>query len=134
MSVVTAAEVRDLWDDPSPNAAIDRGEDYAPVTKEDLGALASGIDTDDDGYPLPDQWEVLADQLNSDVPGEPADSAGQDILQEITSARLARDRAEEEFTNLIRSAMAAKRAPVTAMAKAAGLSRERLYQIRDGRR
>ena len=131
---VTAAALRDLWDNPDPDAVIDRGDDYAPVTKGALGALASGIDTDDEGYPLDDQWELLADQLTGDVPGEPTDSAGQDILQEITSARLARDQAEDQFGELLRSAMAARRAPVTAMAQAAGLSRERLYQIRDGRR
>jgi hypothetical protein len=139
-TIITSDQVRALWDDPNPAAVIERGEDYTPVTKEDLGALASHIDTDDDGYPLNDQWEVLADQLNSGTPGEPTSSAGHDILQEITDARLRRDaaieRAHAEFTDLIRSAMTTRKgeAPVTAMARAAQMSRERLYQIRDGRR
>lgn len=138
MARVTTDQVRALWSDPSPNAHIDRGDDYQPVTKADLGALSSGIDTDDDGYPLDDQWEVLADQLNGETPGEPTSTAGDDLLQQIADARTRRDRAkstaDDEFNSAIRAAVASKSAPITAIAAAADLSRERIYQIRDGRR
>lgn len=135
-SSITATQVRELWEDPNPAATIDRGDDRAPVTKDDLGALASGLDTDDDGHPVADQWDVLADQLNSDAPG--TSTAGELLLQQISDARRERDRvkktADDEFNTLIREAEASKLVPVTALAEAAGLSRARIYQIRDGRR
>ncbi|WP_431983928.1 hypothetical protein [Streptomyces qinglanensis] len=60
----------------------------------------------------------------------------------VTDARARRDRikeaAEEEFNDLIRSFMQTTKherpASVTAVAKAADMSRARMYQIRDGRR
>ncbi len=136
--IVTAEQVRALWSDPNPGAVIDRGDGFEPVAKDDLGALASGLDTDDEGYPLDDEWEVLADQLNSEVPGEPASTAGRDLLDEIRDARIERDRVKEEadaeFNALIRAAVASKKASVIAIAGAADMSRARIYQIRDGRR
>lgn len=141
-TVVTPQQILALWDDPNPHTVIDRGDHATPVTKDDLGALASGLDTDDEGRPLDDQWEVLADQLNSEIPTEPSSSAGHSLIQEITDARLERDRlkraADEEFNRRIRTFMlmpkAERPASVTAVAAAADMSRERLYQIRDGRR
>lgn len=137
-SSLTADQVRTLWDDPNPAATIDRGDDYTPVTKDDLGALASSLDTDDNGYPLADQWELLADQLNSETPEEPTSTEGDTLLQRISDARRERDQAKAEadaaFNALIRAAVASKQAPVTAIAAAANLSRERVYQIRDKRR
>jgi hypothetical protein len=133
-NIVTAEQVRTLWDDPNPNASIDRGDEYEPVTQDTLGVLASGLDTDDDGYPLEDQWEVLADQLNTAAAGEPTSTQGETLLHEIEDARLRRAEADEQFYAAIREAVASKLAPVTAIAAAAGLSRERIYQIRDGRR
>ncbi|GAA1553558.1 hypothetical protein [Streptomyces globosus] len=137
-STVTAEQIRILWDAPNPGAVIDRGDAVEPVTKDDLAVLASGLDTDDEGYPLDDQWEVLADQLNSAVPDEPASTAGGDLLDQIRDARIERDRikaeADAEFNALIRAAVASKKAPVIAIARAADMSRERIYQIRDGRR
>lgn len=137
-TVVTTTQIRALWDDPNPNAAIDRGDHFTPVTKDDLGALASELDTDDEGYPLDDQWELLADQLNSEAPDEPTSTAGQDLLDEIRDARTERDRikadADEKFNALIRAAVVSKKASVIAIAEAADMSRARIYQIRDGRR
>lgn len=139
--IITADQIRELWDDPNENAVIDRGDDYAPVPKADLGALASEIDTDDEGRPLDDQWDVLADQLNSWAPGEPTNTQTADVLQEIIDARRRLDQAQAadadaatEFNNIIRAAVRDRKAAVTAIAAAAGLSRERIYQIRDRRR
>jgi len=132
MSTITAEQVRALWMDPNPAARIDRGDDYEIVTQDDLGALASELDTDDDGVPLDDQWQVLADQLNTARPGEASSSAGEQTLQHLRDARAKRESADAEFYAAIRDAMVAKRAPVTAMAKAAGYSRARMYQIKDG--
>ncbi|GHH57520.1 hypothetical protein [Streptomyces candidus] len=138
MSTITVEQIRTLWNSPNPKAAIDRGDDFEPVSKDDLSALASGLDTDDEGYPLNDQWQIIADHLNGVTPGEPASTAGDDLLQEIRAARAERDRvkteADDQFNTVIRAAVASKKAPVTAIAAAADLSRERIYQIRDGRR
>ncbi|MCO8308787.1 hypothetical protein [Streptomyces sp. RKCA744] len=137
-TVVTAEQIRILWNSPNPEAVIERGSDFEPVTKGDLGALASELDTDDDGYPLDDQWQVIADQLNGNTPGEPASSAGQDLLRQIREARAERDRvkdgADDKFNAIIRAAVASRKAPVTSIAEAAEMSRSRIYQIRDGRR
>ncbi|MEU0596228.1 hypothetical protein [Streptomyces ardesiacus] len=136
--VVTAEQIRTLWNSPNPEAVIERGDDFEPVTKDDLGALASYLDTDDEGYPLDDQWQVIADQLNGTTPGEPTSSAGHDLLQRIRDARAERDRvkteADNEFNAIIRAAVASGQAPVIAIAEAADMSRSRIYQIRDGRR
>lgn len=138
--IITPEKVRELWDAPTPTAVIDRGEDLAPVTKDDLAALADQIDTDDHGRPLADQWDVLADQLNSDEAESPAGPAA-DVLQAVEDARRYRDKvkadADEEFNSLIRSAMLNRKTTkvkVAELEKAADLSRSRLYQIRDGRR
>lgn len=137
-AIVTTEQIRALWHDPHPFATIDRGDHLAPVRKGDLDALATGIDTDDEGYPLEDQWDVLADQLNSESPDQPGSASGGDLLDEIRAARKDRDRikadADEDFQTLIRSAVAAKQASVIAIAEAADMSRARIYQIRDGRR
>lgn len=137
-ATVTADQIIDLWEAPNLSAVIDRGADFEPVTKGDLAALAALVETDDEGRPLADQWELLADQLNSAVPGEPTSTAGHDVLEEIRTARKERDRvkaeADDAFNGLIRAAVTSKKAPVAAIAEAADMSRARIYQIRDGRR
>ncbi|CAM5361479.1 hypothetical protein GCM10010378_25530 [Streptomyces viridochromogenes] len=55
-AIVTTEQIRVLWNDPNLNAITHRGDDIEPVTKDDLGVLASELDTDDEGYPLDDQW------------------------------------------------------------------------------
>ncbi|MFE4397919.1 MULTISPECIES: hypothetical protein [Streptomycetaceae] len=138
---ITAEQVRELWEAADPAAVIDRGEDLAPVTKEDLAVLADQVDTDDEGRPLPDQWEVLADQLSAGAESELPTGPAADVLQAVEDARRNRDRvkaaADDEFNRLIRSAMLNRKdtkVRVKDLEKAADLSRARLYQIRDGRR
>ncbi|MFF8747814.1 hypothetical protein [Streptomyces californicus] len=134
-AIVTAEQIIGLWKEPNLSAVIDRGDDFEPVTKDDLAVL---IETDDEGRPLDDQWEIIADQLNSVVPGEPTSTAGHNVLAEIRDARIERDRvkkeADDEFNALIREAVVSKKTPVAAIADAAQMSRARIYQIRDGRR
>jgi hypothetical protein len=136
--IVTAAQIIDLWNAPNSAAVIDRGDDFEPVTKDDLAELAGLVDTDEEGRPLDDQWEIIADQLNSAVAGDPTSTAGHDVLATIRDARIERDRvkaaADDEFNALIRAAVDGNKAPVAAIAEAAQLSRARIYQIRDGRR
>ncbi|MFF2123502.1 hypothetical protein ACFVXH_39860 [Kitasatospora sp. NPDC058184] len=138
---ITAEQVRELWEASGLAAVIDRGEDLAPVTKEDLAALADQVDTDDDGRPLVGQWEVLAAQLNADAESEPLAGPAADVLQAVEDARRNRDKvkaaADDEFNRVIRSAMLNRKdtkVRVKDLEKAAGLTRARLYQIRDGRR
>ena len=51
----------------------------------------------------------------------------------VANARKDAERAEADMADLIRLAVKAQ-VSVTEIARAAGLSRERIYQIRDGRR
>ena len=138
--MITAEQVRELWEALSPTAEINRGDGLAPVTKDDLAALAGQIDTDNEGAPLDDQWEVLADQLNADE-SWPVTGPAADVLDAIEDARRYRDQvkahADEQFNSLIRSAMLnlkTTKVKVADLEKASGVTRSRLYQIRDGRR
>ncbi|WP_282790905.1 hypothetical protein [Streptomyces sp. CC224B] len=125
---VTAQQIRDLWKN---GGSIDRGDDYTPVTLEDFEGL--DIDTDDEGNPTEEMWQVLADQVNSELPGAHAGPTAEgDLLDDIAAAARAITDAEEHRDSLIRAAIG--RVPVTAIADAAGLTRARIYQIRDGRR
>lgn len=66
-----------------------------------------------------------------------AAEAGVDVtdhLEVIRQATGARRAAEQEWRRAIQAAVALRRYKVTAVAEAAGISRERVYQIRDGRR
>lgn len=128
---ITGQQIKDLWHN---GGRIDRGDDYSPVTEEDLQLLMCGdVDTDDQGVPLEPMWEVLADQLNGEEPGEPTGPRQEELLEDIADAVRSVHYYEEERDALIRSAVA-DRVPVTAIAEKAGLSRARIYQIRDGRR
>jgi hypothetical protein len=140
MPAITVEQVRNLWADSNPAAIIDRGDDQPPVTRDDLADLAGQIDTDDAGTPLPDQWQVLVDQLNSDE-DQPAWFKGEEYLEAIDAARARRDRTrteldddEAELADAIRAAVASRTAAITEIAATARLSRERIYQIRDQRR
>ncbi|MFE3059109.1 hypothetical protein [Nocardia sp. NPDC059239] len=132
---ITIEQLQNLWNNANPNAIIDRGDD-APVTKDDLAALAAGVDTDDNGTPEPDQWQILADQLNDTdtAATDPWLDQIADVTTRRTAARDAADAADEVFNAVIRAAAQSKRVGITAIAAAAGISRERVYQIRDGRR
>ncbi|MGW1119245.1 hypothetical protein ACWD5B_19390 [Streptomyces tanashiensis] len=85
------------------------------------------IDQDEDGTPLPDQWQMLADVLGAPDPSNVTE------LVEITAAVNRMAAAEQERDEKIRAAIAAGY-PVISIAGHAGLSRARIYQIRDGRR
>lgn len=60
-SVVTADQVRELWE---RGGRIER-HGMAAITQDDLGVL--DVDTDDDGRPFDNQWQVIADQLNTEL-------------------------------------------------------------------
>lgn len=137
---VTPEMIRDLWN--GNRDEIDRGDDLAVITRDDLDALmrGSGIDADDwtaDGHPAEHMWQVLADSvMASDDDPSPHNLA----LQQVAEARERLDQARQEITDLegelhlaIKAALAAG-APRKAIADEAGLSVPRLYQIRDGRR
>lgn len=85
------------------------------------------IDQDEDGRPLDDQWQMLADVLGAPDPGNVSE------LVAITEAVNRIKAAEEERDEKIRAAIHAGY-PVISIATHAGLSRARIYQIRDGRR
>lgn len=125
---ITANEIEDLW---NHGGTLDRGDDYNPLTREDVAALVENgeIDTDDDGVPLNHEWQTLAEALSFESHDSPRERAL--IAVEDAAARLAR--AEGERNEAIRKALKAN-AAVMSIASAAGLSRARIYQIRDGRR
>ncbi|WP_239404680.1 hypothetical protein [Frankia sp. Cj3] len=139
-TTVTPDQLRTLWTGPAVGR-IDRGPDLPPVTQDDLATLASGVNTDHDGLPLPDQWEVLADHLNGAKAGSTDGSWRQEeALEEVEKAtRAARqaarslDREAQHQHAAIRTAVACG-VPVSRAAQAAGLTAARVYQIRDGRR
>ncbi|MFD7109125.1 hypothetical protein ACFWAF_02910 [Streptomyces microflavus] len=85
------------------------------------------VDQDENGDPLNDQWQMLADVL-----GAP-DLSDVNELVEITAAVNRLAAAEQDRDDKIRAAVAAGH-PVIAIAGHARLSRARIYQIRDGRR
>lgn len=126
---VTAQQIKNLW---TNGGTIDRGDDYSPVSLADFEGL--DFDTDDDGTPTEESWQVLADQLNSELPGaHPGPTARGDLLDEIAAAAAAITEEEQRRDQLIRQAIK-DRIAVTVIAEAAELSRARVYQIRDGRR
>ena len=129
MTAITAEQIEDLFH--GHITSIDRGDKY-PVTKRaDVVALVenSDIDTDDNGTPLDYEWETLAAALTEAPDDDPRERAL--LAVEDAAARLAN--AEGERNAAIRKALDAG-AAVISIAGAAGLSRARIYQIRDGRR
>ncbi|MFF4699897.1 helix-turn-helix domain-containing protein [Streptomyces chattanoogensis] len=151
-TTVTVDQLKALWNGKAPGGVLERGDDYAPVAREDIIALIDGgcVDCDEDGNPLEDDWVVIADQVASDQPGEPTGEAQREALQAITDAVLAaidsasyetgrerpQDLAKGTVDEGIRQAVLAalaRRTPVTAIARALGVTRARVYEIRDGR-
>lgn len=131
MTQITPDQVKNLW---YHGGQIDRGDDYSPVTIDDLHGL--DIDTDDDGTPTDDMWQVLADQLNSEQPGEVGGGPGgetynilQRTLIRLQAAQDTADELKDERDDLIRQALA-ERVPYKALEDLTGLSRGRLDQIR----
>ncbi|MFE7547051.1 hypothetical protein [Streptomyces gardneri] len=126
---VTIEQIQDLFH--GHINELDRGDEYDVIKREDVLALVDNgdLDVDEDGTPLDDMWEVLADSLNdapTDGPRERALTAVEDAVRGLRHA-------EDERDAAIRNAIKAG-ASVISIAAAADLSRARIYQIRDGRR
>jgi hypothetical protein len=122
---ITAEHIKDLFNHGGSLELAD-GDTF---TRDDLITYigACDIDTDADGTPLDDQWQLLADVLGSPDPSDT--SALTDVI--ATAHRLSL--AETARDDAIRAAIAAGY-PVIGIANAARLSRARIYQIRDHRR
>lgn len=122
---ITAETIEDLYNN-GTSIELPNGN---TLTRDELVQYidACEIDTDTHGTPLDSQWQILADVLGAPDPtdlGEIATIAA--AAHRITAAEQDRDAA-------IRRAITAGH-QVTAIARAANLSRARIYQIRDGRR
>lgn len=122
---ITAETIEDLYNH-GASIELPNGD---TLTRDELIQYidACEIDTATDGTPLDSQWQILADVLGAPDPSD---------LGEITNIVAAAHRisaAEKDRDDAIRRAVAAGH-QVTAIANAAGLSRARIYQIRDGRR
>lgn len=137
---ITADQIRTLY---RTGAEIDRGEDYPPVTSDDIQALLTGdVDTDEDGTPTEQMWEVLADHLNATA--DELDHPQQANLGHLADEMAARDQLHAQAAQMIaqgddrvRRAVIAcinARVPVPTIAATLGVTRARVYQIRDGRR
>jgi hypothetical protein len=158
MPTVAIDDLKELWS--GAIIQINRGDDYAPITQEDLYALAGSLNLDDDGQPEPGDWQILADQFNSEEPGELTGGSDQHTavqhtaVQDIADAcrlladvkaeqsasntrsadlRLMASDAKGELDQAIRAALNAG-VPVAVIAAKSELSVPRIYQIRDDRR
>lgn len=122
---ITADHIADLFDN-GGELELPNGD---TLTHDDLVQYidACDIDTDDNGRPLDDQWQILADVL-----GAP-DPANMPELADVAAAASRIGQAEETRDKAIRAALDAGHS-VVSIANAADLSRARIYQIRDGRR
>lgn len=122
---ITAETIEDLYNN-GTSIELPNGD---TLTRDDLIQYidACDIDTDTDGTPLDSQWQILADVLGAPDPTN---------VGELTTIAVAAHRieaAEKDRDEAIRRAIAEGH-QVTAIARAANLSRARIYQIRDGRR
>jgi hypothetical protein len=122
---ITAEQIEDLYNH-GGTVELANGEE---LTRDGLVQYidACDIDTDTDGTPLDSQWQILADVLGAPDPSNTSE------LAEVTAAANRITAAEQDRDNAIRKALTAGY-PVISIAKAADLSRARIYQIRDGRR
>lgn len=144
MSHVTADQIHALWVHPNITATIERGEDLAPISKEDLVALVSSDDEGDllteDGALTDQGATVLADYFTTTPPGDQLDGPRHSALTHLEHAAEARDQArthladaEDDLTTAVRDCFTAH-VPMRAMEQALGLTRQRVYQLRDGHR
>lgn len=122
---ITAERVENLFHRGGALELVD-GDTF---TRDDLITYISAcdIDTDTDGTPLNDQWQLLADVLGAPDPSNTGELAA------VIAAAHRLSLAETERDNAIRAAIVAGY-PVIGIANAARLSRARIYQIRDNRR
>ncbi|MEU1121822.1 MULTISPECIES: hypothetical protein [unclassified Streptomyces] len=126
---ITTEQIRDLFH--GHITEIDRGDEHDVIKPADVQVLVDNcdIDTDDDGTPREDQWEILAEALSN----APTDGPRERALTAVADAARALTHAENDRDEKIRAAVTAG-ASVIDIAAAADLSRARIYQIRDGRR
>ncbi|MGW2520502.1 hypothetical protein ACWC09_26505 [Streptomyces sp. NPDC001617] len=124
-STITAENIEDLYTH-GGQLELPNGD---TLTRDELVQYigACDIDTDDNGCPLDDQWQILADVLGAPDPSNMTE------LVDVAVAASRIGQAEEGRDRAIRAALAAGHS-VIAIAGQAGLSRARIYQIRDGRR
>lgn len=137
-TVVTADDVRAVWT--RRRARIDRGDDFAPVAGSDLAALVSTDMVDADGEPLPELFQMLADRLNTQAPRQHGANRQKAALEQLRTAEreavqaaAVADQAWQDKADAVRGCFDAK-VPVQVIAAELGISRVRVYQIRDNRR
>ena len=117
--------------------------DYTPGYEDFCEECPSRItDTDENGTPTDEMWEVLADQLN-DTAGQ-LDDPQERALDHLRETMAARDAEHERAAAIIAAADGEIRAdvlacidahiPVPTIGEVLGVTRARIYQIRDGRR
>lgn len=125
MNEIAAEQIENLFDN-GGQIQLPSGD---TLTRDSLVQYidACDIDTDDNGRPADDQWQILADVLGAPDPSNVGE------LVEVTAAANRITKAERDRDDKIRAAIAAGHS-VIAIADAADLSRARIYQIRDGRR
>lgn len=123
---ITAEQIENLFNNRGGNLELADGDTF---TRDDLVQFidACDIDTDDDGTPLEGQWQLLAEVLGAPDPSNTSE------LVAVTAASYRLRVAEKERDESIRIAIEAGHS-VIGIANSAGLSRSRVYQIRDGRR
>lgn len=142
MPSITPDQVRDLWNHPNTAHTIELGDEFAPIGKEDLAALLDSDDFAEDGTLTDQAATALAAHLGetADTLDDPRERAvahlGETVrarneLRAEYEARLAE--ADAEIGVAVRSCFAA-RVPMRAMERELGVKRQRVYQIRDGRR
>lgn len=126
---ITVEQIQDLFH--GRTNEVDRGDEFDVIKRDDVLALVGNcdIDTDDNGTPLDDQWEILAEALSD----APADGPRERAITAVEDSARALESAEKDRDEAIRAAITAG-ASVISIAAAANLSRARIYQIRDGRR
>lgn len=105
----------------------DAAAEAVTVYADQLGAAAGDLTAEDADHIR----RALEAHLVHDV-GTPLDAVA-DTTRELQALRAATEDAEQAWRAAIRSALHAGQRVVD-VAEAAGISRERVYQIRDGRR
>lgn len=122
---ITAETIEDLY---THGGSLELADGEA-LTRDQLTQYIDNcdIDTDADGTPLDSQWQILADVLGAPDPSNTSE------LTDVTVAANQLKLAEAKRDEAIRAAIEAGHS-VIGIANCAGLSRARIYQIRDGRR
>lgn len=123
---ISAEQIENLFNNRGGSLDLANGDVF---TRDDLVQYidACDIDTDENGTPLDDQWQLLAEVLGAPDPSNMSE------LTAVTSAAHQLKLAEQKRDEAIRAAINAGHSAIN-IANCAGLSRARIYQIRDRRR